>query len=125
MTWVPAAAQERSAMEDDPHDQIAQLEAQIEELAERIERCRKIILASRIAIAVGAIVLMALLLGIVRFDPAVMMSAVIAFIGGIVLLGTNTSTAKQMTASMDKAEALRTELIDRLDLRAVPAEKEG
>ena len=53
------------------------------------------------------------------------MSAVIAFIGGIVLLGTNTSTAKQMTASMDKAEAIRTELIDRLDLRAVPAEKEG
>jgi hypothetical protein len=121
MTWVPAAAQERSAMEDDPHDQIAQLEAQIEELAERIERCRKIILASRIAIAVGAIVLMALLLGIVRFDPAVMMSGVIAFIGGIVLLGTNTSTAEQMAADMARAEALRAGLIDRLELRPIDA----
>ncbi len=108
-------------MEDDPHDQIAQLEAQIEELAERIERCRKIILASRIAIAVGAIVLMALLLGIVRFDPTMMMSAVIAFIGGIVLLGTNTSTAKQMAADMARAEALRAGLIDRLQLRPIDA----
>jgi len=103
----------------DPRDQIAQLEARIDELAERIERCRKIILAAKIAIALGAIVLVFLLIGAISFDPVVMMVAVIAFIGGIVVLGTNMATAKQMTADMARAETLRIELIDRLELRVV------
>jgi hypothetical protein len=34
----------------DPHDEIVHLEAHIEELAAKIESCRKFILASRIAI---------------------------------------------------------------------------
>ena len=108
-------------MDDDPHEEIARLEEQIEALAERIERCRKIILAARIAIALGAAVLIVLALGIVRFDSAVMMSAVIAFIGGIVALGTNTSTAKQMAAEIAQAEAARADLIDRLALRHIDA----
>ena len=49
----------------------------------------------------------------------VMMAAVTAFIGGIVVLGTNTSTAKQMAADMARAETQRSGLIDRLDLRVV------
>jgi hypothetical protein len=109
-------------IDDDPHDEIARLEAQIDELAERIERCRKIILAAQIAIALGAIGLLALLLGLLRFDPVVMMAAVIAFIGGIVVFGTNSSTAKQMAASVAQAERQRAALIDQLDLRAIPAE---
>ena len=39
--------------EGDPHDEIVRLEAQIEELAARIESCRKFILAARIAMAGG------------------------------------------------------------------------
>ena len=35
----------------DPHDEIVRLEAHIEELAAKIENCRKFILASRIAMA--------------------------------------------------------------------------
>ena len=41
----------------DPHDEIERLEAQIEELAARIENCRKFILAGRIAAAVGGVLL--------------------------------------------------------------------
>jgi hypoxanthine-guanine phosphoribosyltransferase len=121
MIEVPATTRERFDVEDDPHDQIARLEEQIEELAERIERCRKIGLASRIAIALGAIVFAAPLLGALRFDPLVMMAAVSAFIGGIVVFGTNTSTAKQMAADMVRVEALRAALIDRLELRRADA----
>jgi cob(I)alamin adenosyltransferase len=36
----------------DPHDEIERLEAQIENLAARIENCRKFILAGRMAVAV-------------------------------------------------------------------------
>jgi hypothetical protein len=105
--------------DDDPHAQISQLEARIDDLAERIERCRKIITAAKIVIALGAMTLLLLLIGAVRFDPVVMMAAVTAFIGGIVVLGTNTSTAKQMAADMARAETQRSGLIDRLDLRVV------
>ncbi len=105
----------------DPRRRISQLEARIDALADSIERCRKIIVASKIAIALGAIVLVLLLIGAVRFDPIVMMAAVTAFIGGIVMSGTNTSTAQQMAADMARAEALRAELIDGLELRSVDA----
>jgi hypothetical protein len=108
-----------SAADDDPHDRISQLEAKIDTLADGIDRCRKIVIASQIAIALGAVVLVLLLVGALGFDPVVMMAAVIAFIGGIVVLGTNTSTAKQMAADMARAETLRSELIDRLELRRV------
>jgi hypothetical protein len=109
----------------DPQEHIAQLEARIDDLAERIERCRKIIVAAKIAIALGAVTLLLLLIGAVRFDPVVMMAGVIALIGGIVVLGTNVSTAKQMAAEMARAEAQRSGLIDQLDLRLVADEVDG
>ena len=39
----------------DPRDEIVRLEAHIEELAAKIESCRKFILASRIVVAGGGI----------------------------------------------------------------------
>ena len=107
------------AADADPHERISQLEAAIDDLAERIERCRKIIFAAKIAIALGAVTLLALLVGAVRFDPIVMMVGMIAVIGGIVVLGTNTATAQQMAADMAHAEADRATLIDTLELRRV------
>jgi hypothetical protein len=56
----------------DPHDEIVRLEGHIEELSAKIESCRKFILASRIATSGGGIVLCAMLLGAIRFDPATM-----------------------------------------------------
>jgi hypothetical protein len=53
----------------DPHDEIVRLEAHIEELAAKIESCRKFILASRIAMAGGGIVLAAMFLGAIRIRP--------------------------------------------------------
>lgn len=105
---------------DDPHDEIVRREAHIEELAAKIGSCRKFILASRIAMAGGGIVLAAMLLGAVRFDPATMAAAVAAFLGGIVVWGSNGSTAKEAAKELATAEADRAALIEMIDLCLIP-----
>ena len=48
-------------MDDEPGEQISELEVQIEELAGALERCRKTALASKAAMALGGILLAATL----------------------------------------------------------------
>lgn len=103
----------------DAHREIVRLEAQIEALADKITNCRKFILAGRVALAAGAIVLIALLFGTIRFDPAVMACAVAAGLGGIVVWGSNSSTAKEAAAELAEAEMERAALIGQLDLHDV------
>jgi hypothetical protein len=105
--------------EGDPGQQIARLEARIEELAEAIESCRKIILISKGAIAIGGLLIVIAVLGVIRLDPMVTIASIAAIIGGIVVYGSNASTADQATAAMQAAEAHRAELIGRIDLRVV------
>jgi hypothetical protein len=109
--------------DDDPHDEIVRLEALIEDLAARLESCRKFILVGRIALTAGAILLVALLFGAIRFDPAIMAAAVAAVLGGIVAWGSNSSTAKEAAAELAAAEAARAGLIADLDLRLVAERK--
>jgi len=104
---------------DDLRADISQLEIRIEELAKRIEECRKIILMSKIAMSIGALLIVALVVGAISFTPTTLLGAIIAVIGGIVGFGSNTSTLNQMTIEMKASEALRTELIERIDLRVV------
>ncbi len=105
---------------DDPHGEIVRLEQYIEELAAKIESCRKLVLASRIVVAGGGIILAAIFLGAIRFDPAAMAAAVAALLGGIVVWGSNGSTAKEAAKELATAEADRAALIDKIDLRVVP-----
>jgi hypothetical protein len=104
---------------NDPHDEIERLEDQIEALAARIESCRKFILAARVAIAGGGIVIVLILIGAIRFDPAVMVGAMAAVLGGIVLFGSNNSTAKEAQAELTAAEASRGALIESMELHVV------
>jgi dihydrodipicolinate synthase/N-acetylneuraminate lyase len=103
----------------DLHDQIAQLESDIEQLAETLERCRKAMLFAKVVISAGAIWLLAFLVGAVGFVPAAMVGAIAVVIGGVVLYGSNASTLKEATAAMKDAERLRADLIDRIDPRTV------
>jgi len=103
----------------DPRTEILRLEARIEELTELIERCRKIILISKIAVAIGGIWLLGLAIGLMRFDPVTMIGAIAVIIGGTVVFGSNTSTAKQTAAAAEAAEALRAELIGKMNLTVV------
>ena len=104
----------------DPRDEIVRLEAHIEQLAAKIESCRKFILASRIATWGGGIILVAMLIGALRPDPATMAGAAAALLGGIVAWGSNNSTAKEAGKEMAAAEARRAALIEAMDLRAIP-----
>jgi hypothetical protein len=106
--------------ERDPHKEIVRLEEHIEELDAKIESCRKFILASRIAIAGGAVVLAAMLVGAIRFDPGVMAAAIAAFLGGIVVWGSNGSTAKEAAKELAAAEADRVALIEMINPRVIP-----
>ena len=99
--------------------EIMRLEAEIEELTEISERCRKIILTSKIAVAIGGIWLLGLAIGLMRFDPVPMIGAIAIIIGGTVVFGSNTSTAKQTAAAAEAAEALRAELIGKMNLTVV------
>jgi uncharacterized protein YacL len=105
--------------DDDLREDIARLEAQIERLAATIEGCRKIVLAAKAAIVIGGLLIGAMMLGVIRFDPLTMIGALIAVIGGTVLYGSNTSTANQATVAMQEAETERAALIGSLDLRPV------
>jgi len=115
--WTP----KRCTIDDsDYRDEIVQLETQIDELAARIESCRKFILVGRIAVAGGGAVLIAMLVGAIQFDPALIAVAVTAVLGGIVAAGSNHSTAKEAMHELTVAEAKRTALIGQIDLRLVP-----
>jgi hypothetical protein len=110
---------ESTAIAADPREEIARLEDRIEQLAARIESCRKFIAASRLAISLGGILLAAMILQLILFDPLAMSAAIVAVLGGIVLSGSNRSTALEAEAQMAQAEAARAALIGRIDLQVV------
>jgi hypothetical protein len=102
--------------EDNPIDEISRIEARLEELA---ERCRKIILVSKVAIAGGVSLLLVMVLGLFGSNQVAAIGSIAVVLGGIVPFGSNVSTLRQTTAAMRAAELLRSDLISRIDLRVV------
>jgi len=58
-------------------------------------------------VAGGGLVLVAMVIGAIRFDPSVTAGAVAAVLAGIVAAGSNRSTAKEATHELAAAEAKR------------------
>jgi hypothetical protein len=105
--------------EDNPVDEISRIEAQLEELAEVCERCRKIILVSKAAIAGGVVLPLFMVLGLFGSNQVIAIGSIAVVLGGIVSIGSNVSTLQQTMAAMSTAEAYRSDLIGRIDLRVV------
>ena len=83
------------------------------------ERCRKIILVSKAAIAVGAALLLVMMLGLFGSSQVAALGSIALVLGGIVSLGSNVSTLQQTMDAISAAELLRSDLISRIDLRVV------
>ena len=113
---------EETDIADEPREEIARLEARIEELADGVERCRKIGLFSKVLLVGGAVWLIAGMTGIVYLGPAVLGSSITAILGGIVLNGSNRSSMQQIQSAIKTAEDRRTALIGTIDLRTVDSD---
>jgi len=111
--------------QDNPIDEISRIEAQLEELAEVSERCRKIILVSKVAIAGGVSLLLVMVLGLFGSNQVAAIGSIAMVLGGIVSFGSNLSTLRQTTAAMSAAEVLRSDLISRIDLQVVGDRRDG
>ena len=68
-------------------EQISDLEAEIERLASVAESCRKIILISKMAIAIGSVLLLATVFGLIRLDQVILVGSLALVIVGIVAAG--------------------------------------
>jgi len=105
--------------EDELRVRILHLEVQIEDFAESIERCRKLILASKVAIGIGGILILAMAGGAIKLDALALLGAIAALAGGIVVFGSTRSTSEQQKAALRAAEAERADLIGQIDLTVV------
>ena len=105
--------------ESSPRDEIARLETRIEQLADKLEKCREVSLAARLSIAAGIAILGAGVLGVIRLDLMSLMLSISAIIGGLVLLGSNGSTANEAANEIAEAEAERAELLGSIRLQVV------
>jgi len=106
-------------MDGNPHDQIARLESEIEALGESAARCRKIAVGARIAIGTGCVLFAAMLIGLLYPDGLRLLIATILTMGGVVLYGSNRTTANQIAARIAEAERLRAEFIGGIELTLV------
>ena len=107
-------------MAGDLREQISRLENDIERLSDSVERCRKIAVAAKVAIGAGCVLLASLVVGAIGLDALSLIVSAILIIGGIVLLGSNETTLKQILARIDEAERLRAALISQMELTLVP-----
>jgi hypothetical protein len=105
--------------DEEDADDISAIEARIERLAEIAERCRKFILASKIAIAAGFALLLVVILGLFGAGLSMALGSIALVLGGIVSLGSNISTLRETEADISDAEAIRSELIGGMGLRLV------
>jgi hypothetical protein len=101
------------------HVLVEELEAQIEGLRDIAQGCRKWILLSKLAMGGSGAWLMAIGAGLIRLDPTMMLLAIAAMLGGVVLAGSNASTLRRTETAIRAAEALRARAIDGADLPTV------
>jgi len=100
-------------------EDIARIEERIEELREAVARCRKLSVAAKLIIGAGAVWIAFTLFLLIPYLPSMLFGSLAAMIGGIVLLGSNSTTWSETEAALAASEAMRAEWIGRQDMRLV------
>ena len=113
--WIDNQQSWSTAMPD-AHEQIAEIEAEIEALARSAERCRTFIRAGKVVAAAGALPPLIAETGLLTLSPMGILLGVGAVFGGIVIAGSNKGTLDELTEAFRACEALRAELIDGIEL---------
>ena len=103
----------------DLHQQIADLEAEIDALSEAAERCRKSMIVAKTAVMAGILLFGASLVGLIRSDAIVLVIGIAVTIAGIGFFGSSRGSLDQLAEKIRVREARRTEMIDAMDLRTV------
>jgi hypothetical protein len=100
-------------------EDIARIEERIESLRDSIARCRKLSVAAKLMIGAGAVWIALTLFLLIPYLPSMLFGSLAAVIGGIVLLGSNSTTWSETEAALATSEAMRAEWIGRQDMRLV------
>ena len=95
---------------------IADLEAEIEDLRDSAERCRKIDLGAKAAMGVGVALL---LVSFFWFSASALVIGIAAVLGWVALVGSNRGSLGEIITGIRLAEARRAEVIDGLGLQTV------
>jgi hypothetical protein len=103
----------------DFHQQIADLETEIDNLSEVAERCRKSMIVGRLMIIAGVLLVGASLSGLVWTDALVLVIGIAATLAGIGLLGSSRGSLEQTTGQIRASEARRDRIIDGMNLQTV------
>jgi len=93
------------------------LEAEIDRLADAVERNRKLMVGAKATAVVGMLVLLALAVGLPWAGPVGFVLAVAAVLGGLTLSGSGRTTHHQLLADIRARETERAEIISALDIR--------
>lgn len=93
----------------DARTRIADLEAEIDELADAVERARKVIVAGRFVVGSGSVVIG---LAIWRGDGLLFVTGVAAVLGSLVLSGSTRTSRAQLLDQLAAHEKKRNEIID-------------
>jgi hypothetical protein len=104
---------------NDLHQQIADLETEIDDLSEAAERCRKSMVVARVAIIAGVLLVGASLAGLVETDALVLVIGIAAALAGIGLLGSSRGSLEHITGRIRASEARRDEMIAGMSLQSV------
>ena len=103
----------------DLHQQIADLEAEIDALTDAAENCRKSMVVAKAAVGVGILLFVVSLLGLIRVDAIVLVIGIAATLTGIGFYGSSRSSLEEISAKIRAYEARRAEMIDGMDLQPV------
>src|SRR4051794_41695694 len=95
------------------HQLVADLEAEIDDLRDSAERCRKIDMAAKAALGVG---LALLLVSFFWFSASALVIGIAAVLGSVALVGSNRGSLGEIITGIRLAEARRREGIGSLGL---------